>query len=209
MLDHVIHRVKKSSNYLNKNTHRTGKHVRVFLLVPENDYIKTPHRAGVVKLGGNEHDVLSRYVKMQDNYPSQYIVRVTADCPLIKAPLITKAINTAIANQYDYLSNTYPEYRTFYDGTDVEVISERLLNHLNKHAMDSEREHVTSLLHRKDKKINWANFGLIINEIDESETKLSVDTQEDLDNVSRHHFSIQSKVKAWGAIHGEKTIHRF
>lgn len=93
---------------------------------------------------GDENDVLDRFyqaVRPQSDQPD-YIVRLTADCPLIDAALIDKIIRHTVENQLDYCSNTLdPHYP---DGQDAEVFKTSALKQAWREAkLPSEREHVT------------------------------------------------------------------
>ncbi len=96
---------------------------------------------------GDENDVLDRFyqaARQQADQP-EYIVRLTADCPLIDATLIDKIIQYTVDNQLDYCSNTLdPHYP---DGQDAEVFRMSALNNAWQEAkLASEREHVTPYL---------------------------------------------------------------
>jgi spore coat polysaccharide biosynthesis protein SpsF (cytidylyltransferase family) len=144
---------------------------------------------------------------MQKEHPAQFTVRITADCPLLRSALITKAINISVRGQYDFVSNAMPKFRTFYDGCDVEVISSKLLDWLDQTARGSDREHVMSQL--ANNVPPWAQLGHIFNRVDTSFLKLSVDTEEDLKNVEEHFNSVEKKIQEWGNTHGHNTCHRF
>lgn len=96
---------------------------------------------------GDENDVLDRFYQaatQQTNQPD-YIVRLTADCPLIDAALIDKIIGHALENQLDYCSNTLDPH--FPDGQDIEVFTFSALQQAWQAAsLASEREHVTPYL---------------------------------------------------------------
>ena len=93
---------------------------------------------------GDENDVLDRFYQAarQQSHQPDYIVRLTADCPLIDATLIDKIIQHTVENQLDYCSNTLdPHYP---DGQDTEVFKTSALNRAWREAkLPSEREHVT------------------------------------------------------------------
>lgn len=107
---------------------------------------------------GSEDDVLTRYYETAKNKGiknGDYIVRITADCPLHDANIIDKVIKVYLEGDYDYVSNTF-EY-TYPDGLDVEVFSFKVLEEAWKNAkLASEREHVTPYMKKNDKykKIN-------------------------------------------------------
>lgn len=91
---------------------------------------------------GSELDVLDRYVQAIRSNPSDIVVRITGDCPLVDPALVDKAVLTFKASGVDYLSNTAPP--TWPDGLDVEVFSVAALERAGREAHDPyDREHVT------------------------------------------------------------------
>jgi spore coat polysaccharide biosynthesis protein SpsF len=148
---------------------------------------------GVDIVTGDEMDVLGRYVKARDIYDADYVCRITSDCSEIPAPLISKHIFTAMNHDLDYCSNVTPECRTYLDGWDCEVISKDLLEWLHKNADEPKyREHVTLLLQHNTPK--WISIGHVLAYCDNSATKLSIDTQEDLEFARMYVDLIQSKI---------------
>jgi len=97
---------------------------------------------GFVAYRGSEQDVLDRFYQVARNIKPDWIVRITADCPLIDAQLIDQLIDFAQRTNKDYCSNTLIE--NFPDGQDVEVFKFTALELAWKNAkLPSEREHVT------------------------------------------------------------------
>jgi spore coat polysaccharide biosynthesis protein SpsF len=94
---------------------------------------------------GSEDDVLDRYYQAINKYSiiaPDYVVRLTADCPLIDSALIDQVIEFTINNKLDYCSNTLEI--TYPDGQDVEVFKFFCLEKAwNSAKISSEREHVT------------------------------------------------------------------
>ena len=161
----------------------------------------------VMIIKGPEQDVLARYNVMATRVNPDYIVRVTGDCPLIPSPVITKLITTAVKGEYDFVTNAWPEYRTFYDGADCEVVSTRLFDWVFANAEGTDREHVLSMLYRK--RPEWASYAQVFSEMDLTHIKLSVDTIEDLKQVRIFYDSVENKIKSWDSKHGKKTLHRY
>ena len=103
---------------------------------------------GVQAVRGDEVDVLDRFRTALDAYPADHVVRLTADCPLIDADLVSEVIGVHLASRADYTSNTI--IRTHPDGLDVEVISAEALRSAATAATDpAEREHVTPYVYRR------------------------------------------------------------
>jgi spore coat polysaccharide biosynthesis protein SpsF len=94
---------------------------------------------------GSVNDVLDRFYQSLKGEKADYVVRLTADCPLIDPALIDKIIAFTIENDLDYCSNTLnPGYP---DGQDVEVFKFSALEKAWHEAkLDSEREHVTPFI---------------------------------------------------------------
>ena len=91
---------------------------------------------------GSESDVLDRFYQAVKKEKSDWIVRVTSDCPLIDPILVDKLINFAHDNNTDYCSNTLVE--NYPDGQDIEVFKFSALEAAWKNAnLSSDREHVT------------------------------------------------------------------
>lgn len=200
--------------YANKHSHRTNINVRFCLLIPHSDeklknYISDElHNVEVIE--GDEQDVLGRYVKMQMKHNADYVVRITSDCPLIPPTFINHFITKAVNGSSDYFTNTWPGYETYFDGSDVEVISARLIHYMDAKAIGDEREHVTTHLKKNVKeypreyKVDHA-----FNYIDISKLKLSIDTMEDFRRVKNVFESNYSKKDKWGVSFGFHSAHRF
>lgn len=91
---------------------------------------------------GSEDNVLERFWMTAKDIDTDFIVRVTADCPLIDPILIDQMILKMYSLELDYLSNTLKE--TFPDGQDIEIFSKKaLLQAYNNVTLKSHKEHVT------------------------------------------------------------------
>lgn len=193
MVAHVFDAATKSMEFINRSTATTGLSAQAALLIPTDDPIKENFSEAVI-VEGSEDDVLSRFGKAYELYKPDYIVRITGDCPLIIAPLITKHIVSAAGNNLDYCSNTFEELRTFVDGYDCEVISSEAFEWLLDNARSPyDKEHVTTLLRRE--RPRWARFGVILGHIDLSDIKLSVDTIEDFEECQRRKRDLDEKTR--------------
>lgn len=196
VLERVMDVCVHSAKYINNMTHQTGRICDVAIVTPVGDALLSKHQYTKYKVfEGPEHDVLARYVHAAKALNSDYIVRVTSDCPFIPSFTITSAINFAIKDQLDYITNADPRFRTHPDGHDVEVISKRLLEWLDENAKKPEhREHVTSFL--VEALPPWAKKADIIGFCDLTAIKLSVDTPEDLKRLTDMYKDIYSKVNS-------------
>ncbi len=131
---------------------------------------------------GSERDVLSRYFFATEQNPGNPIVRLTSDCPLIEPEIIDQCLTSFQENNVDYLSNTSP-IRSFPRGMDIEIFTREALEIAHKEAQQiHEREHVTPYFYQNPGKFKIFN---VKNEEDTSQYRLTVDTQEDLDLITK------------------------
>jgi spore coat polysaccharide biosynthesis protein SpsF len=127
---------------------------------------------------GSEDDVLARYHLAIERFPTDVVVRITADCPLIDPAIVDEAI---AAYEPDYVSNmleiTYPY------GMAVEVFSAQALREAHREAKDpAEREHVTPFIWRRPQRYRLKSLTMTPNL---SHHRWTVDTPEDFELVSR------------------------
>lgn len=104
---------------------------------------------GALVYRGSENDVLSRFAEAAADAELDVIVRVTSDCPLIDASLISRGVERylALEDTEAHVSNVLE--RTYPRGFDFEVFSAAALADANAHATDpADREHVTPYLYR-------------------------------------------------------------
>lgn len=203
MLDRVIEACKSGAAGIEKS----GNRCSVAVLTPEGDPIATEFSSRAEVIQGPELDVLKRYAIAVKAHDPAYLIRVTGDCPLIPAPLITYLAGIAINGKFDYYSNCDGRYRTSVDGTDCEIVSRDLFDHIAQVADTAyDREHVTTLIRRDPPE--WAKLGFAMNFLDFSGRKLSVDTQEDLERVRREFDATFSKYQEAVKFYGSAGVRR-
>ncbi len=206
VLQRIVESCNNAAEYLNRQTFRSGFHVNVVVCCPVGDKISKKYSGSFEIIEGDENDVLSRYVLVANRKNSDYLVRVTADCPLIPSFVVSSLVMKAVYNNYDYISNVESDCRTTPDGWDCEVISRGLLNHINSVAKDKyDREHVTTYA-RKNKR-GWRH-AIVVNHLDLSSIKLSVDTQEEYERIKKEYDLVQEKLARAIEIFGDKNVHR-
>ena len=153
VLQHVIDQAKSAKIYIERPSKKNIK-CDIVVLHPEDDnqLISNFRNSGVLLLSGNEHDVLSRYIKAYNALKPAYIVRLTSDCPLILDFIISKHINVAVLNQYDYVSNVEESCRQSADGLDCEILSAKTMEWLSTQELTKdEKEHVTLAIRKEDR----------------------------------------------------------
>lgn len=207
LLDHVIDTCKVACYYVN---HKVGRDVaEVALLTPMGDPIGVDFaKHDIPMIYGPEDDVLKRYHLAAERLDCTAMIRVTGDCPLLPAYVISKIAIHGLSNRFDYLSNVDPECRTSADGTDVEFLSRRMLEWMHAVAREPyDREHVTPLARSAAPK--WSRRGAVVNWFDASfAAKVSVDTEEDLERVRQSFADVQRKMGAAIRVYGRSNIMR-
>jgi len=156
---------------------RIDKLVVATSLNPGDDVIeKTCRREGISVHRGPLDDVLARFVGALEAYPADYVVRLTADCPLADPHVIDETIETLLETGVDYASNT-PPHRTFPKGLDVEAMTAATLRMAASEATTpEEREHVTWGIHTRPERWRLAFHS---QPVDEGEVRWTVDRPDD------------------------------
>ena len=192
ILQHVLDSCYNSASYINAMTNKHGIICGVALAIPDGDEVKQSYARHRI-IEGSEHDVLARYKKALDELKSDYVVRITSDCPFIPPYIISKMIQIAVSEEMDFLTNADPRFRTAPDGHDCEVMSRRAIEYADKLATGVDREHVTSVFCHSFPD-TWRK-GDVIGFVDLCEIKLSVDTKEDLDRLREQHGRLFNSIK--------------
>ena len=127
---------------------------------------------------GSEKDVLDRYYQTAILYKADYVVRITADCPLIDPQVVDKVISGYLrnVNTFDGANNTID--RTYPRGLDVEIVSFSALEKCWKSAnKDYQREHVMVYIYECEKIFKLHS---VKNSRDLSHFRWTVDEEADL-----------------------------
>ena len=94
---------------------------------------------------GREEDVLNRYYSASEAFPSDYVVRITADDPFKEPKVIDAVIAKLIEENYDHVTNNLPS--SFPEGLDCEAFRKEALDRSEKEAETAfEREQVTQYI---------------------------------------------------------------
>jgi len=179
----------------------------VVVLTPKGDEIVGAMRGRAEFYEGPEHDVLARFYEAAAVFEADFIVRLTGDCPLLPSWNISRIVSLALKNNYDYLSNVDERFRTALDGADVEVFSRRMLDEMAERTdlSAADREHVTTAMRRDPP--SWARMGVVINTVDLSWLKLSVDDEADLERVRKATEVVVDKTQRAFAHFGKQSVH--
>ena len=127
---------------------------------------------------GSEDDVLDRYYRTAQGWPSDAVVRITADCPLIDAEVVDHTIEVFLNSGADYSSNSEETYPL---GISAEVFSSSALEQAWHDARkDYEREHVTPFFYEHPERFRISSISA---PGDYSRYRLTLDTAEDLELI--------------------------
>lgn len=95
---------------------------------------------------GSEENVLNRYYSASEAFPSDYVVRITADDPFKEPKVIDAVITKLVEEGYDHVTNNLPP--SFPEGLDCEAFKKSALDRSEKEAETAfEREHVTQYIY--------------------------------------------------------------
>ncbi len=145
---------------------------------------------GVRVFAGSLDDVLDRYYQAAKILMPEYIIRITADCPVISPRIIDEAISQ-IESKADYLGMIT---ETFPDGLDVEIIKYQALKTAWKNAkLKSEREHVTLYIKNHPDQFYIQNFECTVGNLHDQ--RWTVDEPEDYKFILKiyGHFLAEKK----------------
>ncbi len=135
---------------------------------------------GVDCFRGSMQDVLDRFYQAAISNQPQFIVRVTADCPVIDPGLMDETVQTCRENGVDFAATRLPPpfHRTYPIGLDVEVSTFSALERAWREASNpAEREHVFPYLYDQPGRFN---LKILNYEPDYGSLRWTVDTAEGL-----------------------------
>lgn len=192
MLAHVVERAQKISG-----VHEVLVATSYY---PDDDPVEALATSlGMACVRGSERDVLARYHLAAEIAGADVIVRLTGDCPCLAPDLSSAVVHFYLDNlqvidgRFDYASNV-PEL----DGTDTEIFSREILERAYREARNpADREHVTSWMRR----VKSVRRGHVAIDGPDwiKQTKLSVDTEEDLARVRRIYSYMEPGALDWPA----------
>jgi len=152
--------------------------------------------SGIPFTRGSLYDVLDRYYQTAKQAKADFVVRVTADCPVIDPALIDDVVNALLEGEYDFVCNRLPPpwQRTYPIGLDVEACTFKVLEHAWREAQEPQhREHAMPYfyegvaLSRQGRTLETGlsprgyNIALLHHPTDFGDYRWTVDTPEDLE----------------------------
>lgn len=140
---------------------------------------------GIRVFAGSEEDVLDRYYQAAKLLRPEYIVRITADCPLFDWRYLDMAVEQ-METDTDYMSEMT---ESFPDGEDIEIVKFSVLEKSWKEAvLLSEREHVTMYLKNHQELFKIQNLECPIPGIGTKRWTLDEDEDYELISTIYQHF---------------------
>ncbi len=135
-------------------------------------------RLGYRVFAGSSEDVLDRYYQAAKLIKPEYVIRLTADCPLFDWRLLDEAIDELSEDSDDLCSYT----ETFPDGEDLEIFRFSVLKDMWKNArLASEREHVTLYVKNHPEIYRLQNYECKLGNL--KNERWTLDEPEDLDVI--------------------------
>ena len=174
MIEHIINSVSmcKSIDEIVVVTTNTSR---------DDDFVEFLTKKNYLLFRGSENDVLTRYYKAAKKFEADYVIRITADNPLIDPRVIDHIVTQCLTKKSDYASNTLEKIILGYT---VEVFSIATLEKLSQCVHDKfEREHVTLFVHRHKSIFNTQHVDFPLS-VDPS-WRLTVDTIEDFKLIEK------------------------
>jgi spore coat polysaccharide biosynthesis protein SpsF len=132
---------------------------------------------------GSEADVLDRYYRAALAYDADMVVRITSDCPLSDPEIVDSHVNRMLAGwrEVDFVTNMMRQ--TFPVGLAVEAMPFDTLARMHRlSTTDYLREHVTALAYKRPELFVVEH---VLNDVDLSAMRWTVDTADDLALVRR------------------------
>jgi spore coat polysaccharide biosynthesis protein SpsF len=147
---------------------------------------------------GSEDDVLDRYYQAVQAWPSDAVVRITADCPLIDSKVVDQTIEEFLQTGSDYSSTSEQTYPL---GISAELFSNRALEQAWHEARKGyEREHVTPFFYEHPELFRISSISA---PGDYSHCRLTLDTADDLQLIRAVYASFDNQdTMSWQEVVG-------
>jgi spore coat polysaccharide biosynthesis protein SpsF len=159
---------------------------------PEDDPVAAwAEYENVEVVRGETDDVLSRYLKCLEIFPSNIVVRVTGDNPLTDPGIINLVIDEMGTGNWDYINtiNGYPY------GAGVDAFKSVIIQDLNKVVHDSaEREHLDLHIHNNKKRFQSCDMAPP-DELARDDVRITIDTLEDWQRMEMLLSNIKEPLK--------------
>ncbi len=134
-------------------------------------------RCGVDVFRGPLEDVFERFRQALDRFPGEWVLRLSADSPLLDARVLRAVVGQSAAIDADLVTTISP--RTFPRGHNAELIRASALRRIDASTLtEDDREHVTPVFYRQPERFRIVNIASGHPEL--AQQSLAVDTLDDL-----------------------------
>jgi len=162
---------------------------------PLKDWLKKSKFDYFVDHDGEENDVLGRFYRCAKARNLDWVIRITADCPMLSPGNLLHILQMGMNINVDFVSNCISEC---IDGQEVEYITFKLLEHVNTQATGEDREHVTTWIKKNMNNLKAFNVATVKDLMPvELIPKMSVDTPEDLERVRAMFKKLKERRQLW------------
>lgn len=146
---------------------------------------------GIRVFAGNLADVLDRYYQAAKLIHPEYVIRITADCPVFDSQILDDAIEK-LQPDMDYMAAVS---ETLADGLDLEIMRFEVLERAwNEACLASEREHVTLYIKNHPQLFRIQNYESTLGNLHDE--RWTIDEPEDyqfIKKIYEHFFSIHQE----------------
>jgi spore coat polysaccharide biosynthesis protein SpsF len=151
---------------------------------------------------GSEQDVLDRFYRAAARFDGDPLIRITADCPLVDPPLLTKLVARFAEGLYDHVGVATGAGALFLgqgrypDGLDAECFSRAALERAWREATSPpDREHVTPFIWRQT---DLFRIGQLTSPVDYSRLRWTVDNEADFALIARIYGALYRSDRVFG-----------
>lgn len=153
--------------------------------------VKLVSGLGMRVFAGSSSDVLDRYYQAAKIIQPEYVIRITADCPVFDAWILDDAIEK-LKPDTDYMAAVS---ETLADGLDLEIMRFSVLERAWEEArLASEREHVTMYIKNNPESFEIQNYESTFGNLHDE--RWTIDEPEDYEfikTIYEHFYSVQHK----------------
>tara|TARA_B110000495_G_scaffold202105_1_gene221268 strand:- start:4333 stop:5079 length:747 start_codon:yes stop_codon:yes gene_type:complete len=154
----------------------------------DDPIVEIAKKAKVRFFRGSKNDVLDRYYQAAKKFGLEWIIRITADCPIVDPRESIKVVKLLRSGNIDYVAL---DEKTYPDGLDTEGFTFESLEIAWKNAkLKSEREHVTPYIKKEKNKFKKK---IIPYSKNLSHFRFTVDYKEDLELLEHILINLKNK----------------
>ncbi len=141
----------------------------------DDEIVACVNETGIEVIRGPEDDVLTRYLQVLEKFPTQAVIRITADNPLSDPYLLDLNVRNFLKKHLDYAY-----MKNVPIGTACDLFCAPVLREIDKHTTNPyHREHINAYILDHPDSFCWEFFGQIPEQYRRPDLSVTVDTPED------------------------------